>query len=199
MASSQLAIIQLALLIVGDELILSLADDSEARLAGQQGYESAIKNALARGPWNFANKKVQLSQLATVPLNEWQYYYQLPTDCCRVSRVWPDSLYDIYGDKIASNQTELAIDYNGRNAGGPPETPEGLEAIMPPHFERYAAHELLTLIGSAITNSDEKVAKFEQWRESAFNVASTIDAQQRPNKQFRHAPFVDARRRSGRL
>lgn len=186
MASSQLGIINLALMLMGDAPISSMAEQKLAREAGERAYESAIRMALARGPWRFADVKVQLSQLVTAPLNEWAYAYQIPADCCRLNRVYPDTAYEIYGDRIYSNQSTLACDYEARSTN--------LEAIMPPHFERYAAHELLTLIVTVITSDDDKQKNAETWRVRALGEALSIDAQQRPNQVFRRSPFIDVRR-----
>lgn len=173
-------------MLMGDAPIASMSEQKLAREAGERGYENAIRMALARGPWRFADTKIQLSRLVATPLNEWAYAYQLPADCCRVNRVYPDTAYEIYGDRIYSNQAALACDYEARSVG--------LEDIMPPHFERYAAHELLPLIVTVITSDDDKQRKAEDWRVRALGEALSIDAQQRPNQVFRRSPFIDVRR-----
>lgn len=188
MASSQLAICNLALALIGDKRLASMTDVRLARITAEDQYEGAIRTALSRHSWRFADVKVTLSQLVTAPLNEFSYAYQIPADCCRVNRVYPDSNYEIYGDQIFSNQSALAMDYERRRPN-----PE-LEAIMPPHFERYAAHELVPLIVVVLTSDDAKQKLAEQYRVQALGECTSIDAQQRPNRTFRHSPFIDARR-----
>lgn len=193
MASSELAIINVALGLLGDKALQSMADQRLARETGERYYESALGLALSRGPWRFADTKATLSRLVTPPLNEWQYAYQMPVACCRINRVFPDGPYEIYGDQIYSNQPELACDYNWRRVA------PDLEAIMPPHFEKYAAHELLPYIVVVLTSDDAKAKAAEDYRIRALGEALSIDAQQRPNRVFRHAPFVDARRAQRRF
>jgi hypothetical protein len=188
MASSQLAIINLACLLIGETPLVAMTQQSRTREVGEAAYENAIRSALSRGPWRFADTKVTLSRLAEAPLNERAYAYQIPADCCRVNRVYPDGPYEIYGDQIHSNSTSLAMDYERRRPN-----PE-LEAIMPPHFERYAAHELAPFMVAGITGDEARVEKFEQWRARALGEALSIDAQQRPNQLMRHSPFIDVRR-----
>lgn len=186
MASSQLAIINLACLLIGETPLVSMAEQKRSREVGEAAYENALRSALARGSWRFADTKVTLSQLVAAPLNEWRYAYQLPGDCCRVNRVYPDGSYEIYGDQIYSNATALAMDYERRSAN--------LEDIMPAHFERYAAHELAPFMVAGITGEGARVKDLEQWRIRALGESLSIDAQQRPNRLFRHSPFIDVRR-----
>lgn len=356
MASSKLAISNLALTLLGDKPLSSLTEVSLKSEVCAANYENALRTALARGPWSFAIRKITLELLVTVPLNEWQYAYKLPPSVCRVVRVYPDSPYDIYGDSIYSNHSSLSVDvvdrlgygdlsFSSTNSGtwaaggaysatpfavnspvnqvgcadwvsipvpayagypvaaatlamtstvlsnggspyliefqnadtanvitgtdvttwssvtssiavGKPSaigvvstnvlasistvfrrigwvsgnriavrlTPNlaaaaeytvfndtlgatltlnifqgetlGVELYIPPHFERYVAHELLTLIANPLSGDEAAVKNAENWRQQYLGQALAIDAQQRPNKIFRSSAFIDVRRGS---
>lgn len=189
MASSQLEIINGAALLIGETKLTGLTDQRLLAETGNLTYEATLKKCLGNNPWRFAMKKVALSQLVTGPINEWKYAYQLPGDLCRLERVYPDGLYDIYGDQVYSNSSSLDCDYVARN---------GAEDVMPPHFADLMMHEVAVKIVAIITNSDTAAQKLEQWRILAYNRAVATDAQQRPNQAFRSNPFSDVRRRGTR-
>lgn len=186
MASSQLAIVNLALELLGDTPLSSLTANRLAAEVATRTYDTALDTALQRGYWRWATTKEALSLLVTAPLNEWTYAYQIPATCRRLVRVYPDSSYEIYGDQVYSNTSDLAADFVARTA-----TTEG---IMPAYFAWYAAHELAVFMAPPLTGSREIQRDAETKRMAALPQALAIDAQQRPNQQFRHSPFVDARR-----
>lgn len=185
MASSKLAIINLALDIIGDTPLQSLTDDRLAQEVANRCYDVAIGTALSRAPWRFATVKRDLSRLVDTPLNEWSHAYQVPAECRRLERVYPDQPYEIYGDKLYCNGSALSADFVA--------CLPGIEGLMPDHFALYAAHELAVLICSPLTGSDDKMQKAEGQRVSALGASMAVDAQQRPNRIFRHSPFLAAR------
>lgn len=186
MASSKLAIINRALAVLGDEPLVSLSENRLACQVGVENYDTALNSALARGPWRFATVKGELSKIPSAPLNEWAHQYQMPTDCLRLERLYPDQPYEIYRDRILTNSSVAAADYVVRDAQ--------TEALIPPHFELYLGFELAVLIAPALTGSAATQQNAEIARRSNLAVSLTIDSQQRPNRRFVSSPFVTARR-----
>ena len=69
-----------ALNLLGESEISSFSDGSEIAGVCDKLYPGTKNTMLAMYPWSFATKKVQLAQLSSTPINEWQYEYQLPSD-----------------------------------------------------------------------------------------------------------------------
>lgn len=84
MANSEVQICNEAIAHIGGRRILALTDASaEARLC--QTFYATERDALLRSHrWNFAKERKVLAQLNTAPAFNWDYAYQLPTDCLRV-------------------------------------------------------------------------------------------------------------------
>jgi hypothetical protein len=87
MATSVIEICNNALLDIGEEAIVSLADNTKAaRLCNQRW--PAVRDAVLRAhPWNCATAQAELAASSEGPA--WQYAnrYPLPTDCLRVLAV----------------------------------------------------------------------------------------------------------------
>jgi len=73
---------------------------------------------LACHPWNFATKRAALALLSETPVWQWDYYYQLPTDCIRVVQLdeWEDeSLWEVEAEgRLATNESTAYITYIAR-------------------------------------------------------------------------------------
>jgi hypothetical protein len=88
LATAEVDIVNSALIKLGDETISSLSDSNKrARLANEQ-YDKCRREVLSAHPWNFALKRVQLSQNATAPAFGFTYRYDVPADNLRIWRVW---------------------------------------------------------------------------------------------------------------
>lgn len=76
--------------------------------------------ALAAHQWSFARKRVELA-LVTNDSTEWDYKYQVPSDCLRAWQVLSgddadapergSALFDKFGDKLFTNQDEAVLIY----------------------------------------------------------------------------------------
>lgn len=187
MASSQLEIVNGAAALIGELKLTGLADVRLLADTGVLVYEPTLKKTLGNHPWRFAMKKVALSQLVTGPINEWKYAYQIPGDCCRFERVYPDSDFDIYGTQVYSNMSVLSCDYVARN---------GVEAAMSPMFADLMMHEVAVRICQTITGSTTDMNALEGLRTRVFNRTAAADSQGRTNQPFRSNPFIEVRNRN---
>ena len=100
-----------ALLLIGHGTISSFTEGGAGALVASNLYQSSYENLLSLHRWRFASGKVTLSRLTATPINDFKYAYQLPADYMVANRVIPQSDYEIFGDKIYSNQQSLALDY----------------------------------------------------------------------------------------
>lgn len=84
MATDAVQLCNLALLRVGvKDFIESLTEDTVQGQACNVAYALCLDTALASAPWPFATKRATLSLLTDVARTDWDYCYQVPTDCLR--------------------------------------------------------------------------------------------------------------------
>jgi hypothetical protein len=115
MTASIISICNSALSKLGAERISSLSEQNKrARLCNEQ-YEKVRDDVLRAHNWNFAIKRVALAVLSTTPVYEYEYEYNLPSDCLKVIEVYPDVPFAIEGRKLLSNSNAIKIKYIYKN------------------------------------------------------------------------------------
>lgn len=111
--ASRVSISNLALTILGADRITSLEDDAENARRLLAIYDDVLKDVLRAHPWNFAIMRAQLARLATTPLFEYDYEYQLPGNCLRVLSVSDGTNvvtdFKIEGRKLLCDGTTIMI------------------------------------------------------------------------------------------
>ena len=103
MATSVIEICNNALLDLGEDVIMSLGDDSKA--AGLCNHRwPAVRDAVLRAhPWNCAMAQAELAAGTAAPLWKWECKYALPTDFLRVIQVVGRDGEDIEDWEIQGN------------------------------------------------------------------------------------------------
>ncbi len=103
MATSVIEICNNALLDLGEDVIMSLTDDSKA--AGLCHHRwPAVRDAVLRAhPWNCAMGQAELAAKTLSPLWKWEYEYALPADFLRVIQVVGRDNRDISSWEIQGN------------------------------------------------------------------------------------------------
>jgi hypothetical protein len=101
-----------ALALLGANTITDFTDNTqEARLI-DQFYYSAIKDTLRDYDWAFAAKRSsELAELDDEPEFGFSYQYQLPSDCLRVIGMSLDADFEIEGEALLTDETEVRIKY----------------------------------------------------------------------------------------
>ncbi len=181
--SSQIDIVNAALLELGEQPLTSLDDDAEAAVVASTIYDQVKQDLLSKAPWRFAMKKADLSLDTATPLNEWASQFTAPTDLVRLVRVYPDQAYDVYGGKVYASSTELAADY----------VAEVDESLFPPYFTRLLVLELAARMSKSISGSESAKETLTRERQYQFAAALSADAQQQPNRPIRSRPYLDVR------
>lgn len=114
MASSAVDICNSALIKVGADRIISLTEDNQrARLCNEQ-YSKLRDDLLRAHPWNFAIKRVELAQSSTAPAFDYDYAFDIPSDCLRVlgTDLTSDDDFKIEaGRRIVCNSSALSLKY----------------------------------------------------------------------------------------
>lgn len=180
---TKIKIISDALILLGEKPLSSLSEDRWGATAGSNLFERIFENELQSNRWRFAMKKELLAQLVDVPLNEWQYAYQVPTDCLLPIGVYPRQQYEIYASHIYSNASSIELDYMFK-----PDV-----TAVPRYFAQLVTYAMARDMAISITESSSKEqifsAKYAEQRLKAMHA----DAQGRPNKPFNDNPFTDVR------
>ena len=161
-----------ALLLIGEETISSFTDDSTAALIAANLYELTYESLLTLHPWRFASTKSTLSRLTALPVNEWTYAYQLPTDFLVAQHIDDaNASYQIYGDKLFTNNTSVVLDYTFK--------PD--ESFLPAYFAELLEYRLAAVFAIPITESTTKGDYYSTLGERQLAKAKTIDSQMTPS------------------
>lgn len=132
--ASQLQIVNLALIRLGEGRITSLSDNAQASEMVTDIWEQVRDDELRRRAWRFATVRASLAADVATPEWGFSYQYTLPGDCVRVlqiSEYYPGvelsdyrngdtAEYRVEGDKILSRSSgELKIKYttNAKDIG----------------------------------------------------------------------------------
>lgn len=181
--SSKIKIISDALILCGEKPLNSLSDDRYGATVGANLFEVVYEEELQSNRWRFACTKTSLSRLLAVPLNEWQYAYQLPSDMLLPIGVFPKQLYEIYSDHLYTDATAINLDYMFK-----PEI-----TALPAYFRILLtyrmAKEMIKPITESDTSLDRRLREYTMQRSRAM----FADAQGRPNRPMLDSPFTDVR------
>lgn len=171
MALSETAICNSALSKLGAERILSLdANNDRARLLKEQ-YPIIRDEMLFGHPWNFAIKTQELALLTTTPAMDFDYEYQLPSDCLRV--IGTDCIgaspWKVQGRKILCNYATLIIRYITNDQAY-------LEA--PPAFTEALSAKIAAEISYSIVQNASLKETLMRDAEFKLRMARSFDAQE---------------------
>jgi len=115
MAISDTAIQNRALTLLSADPIQVANETSEQARKVRALYETTRDAMLSEHNWNFAMKERLLSLLSDEPIkDDWDYEYQLPTDCLRVVSLEGDYEFAIYSNKLYTNTDDARILYVSR-------------------------------------------------------------------------------------
>jgi hypothetical protein len=181
--NTKIGILSKALILCGEKPLESLSDNRYGATVGSNLFELLYENEIQSNPWRFATKKASLSQLNVTPVNQYQYVFQIPTDCLIPSHVYPRADYEIYGDRIYTNQSAVDLDYRFK-----PDV-----ADIPAYFAMLMVYACAKDMIKPITESDQAMQLMERKYNRQRSVAMYADAQGRPAVPVQDNPFVDIR------
>lgn len=177
--AQKIEIISNAMILIGANPISDLSEGTEGLVAASL-YENSYRGLLASHSWRFATKKRQLSRLTDAPLNEWAYQYQLPSDMITVVKVQDSTDYEIYGDKIYSDQPELYIDYRYRVD----------ETLLPDYYTLTLQFLLAAQFAIPITDNSQRAQVYQGLYEDQLRRAKGIDSSARPQDAIVDSPLT---------
>lgn len=171
MAASKIEICNTALLYLGQQPIRSFNDTGERAQVVAQVYDFCRRQLLSGHPWNFATKRIKLSQLTADPVFGFTYKYPLPADYLRVLRV-KDSENDTYviqDNHILTNKEECLILYI---------FDQQLSGKFSPQFDEALALNIACKASFKFNQSTTQIQLFNQMFEQAIALARSFDGQE---------------------
>lgn len=183
MSVSDVSMSSNALLLIGHSQINSFEDAGAGAKVAAALYTNTYEDLLSQHRWRFAVGKAQLNQLTATPLNEFRYAYQLPADLLQLIRTYPSSDYEIFQDKLYSNNNTVEIDYTFK--------PD--ESKLPTYFVTLMEYALAMKFAVPITEKESKADVFRKMFNDQLRRAKFIDSQGRPSDEVVDSPLVDAR------
>jgi len=173
-------IISNAMVLIGANAISSLTEGTEG-VIGDALYETSYKGLIASHSWRFATKKVRLARLADAPLNGYKYQYQLPSDIVTVVKEQEYCDYEIYGDKLYSDSSDVSIDYRYRVD----------ETLLPAYYVLTLQFLLAAQFAIPVTDNSQRALVYETLYEKQLKRAKFTDSTSRPQDAIVHSPLTD--------
>jgi len=171
---------------LGAQPISSFTEGSDAAQACDRLYPDLRDSLLSRYPWSWSYQKTQLARLATAPISEWDYAYQLPGDMLSGVRALFNTAdtfgmplrygWEIYGDQVYTNEETVYIDYQSSVN----------ESKMPYYFVHLLRHAMAGELGMVIT---DQISKADYFRSLAFGTPGENGR----GGLFREAMNIDSR------
>ena len=170
MALSQINIYNQAFFALGLSRATSTTEDSKAVRAANEMYEICRDELLSAHTWNFATKRIQLTQSTTTPAFGYAYQYALPSDFLRLVRLSDKSItYRIEGTYLLTDAGSVSIQYIAQVTD---------PTKFSPLFAAALGLALADKIATQLTQSDAIVGQVAQKADIAFRKAKKVDALQ---------------------
>jgi hypothetical protein len=189
MALNDIALASRALIRIGAAPITSFDDGTaESEIAG--ALFAPVRDALLSAyGWSFATGQVELSRLATDPVADYQYAYQLPMDFLRALSAGTSARgrgirYRIARGALHTNCASVILTYIFR--------PE--EEEFPPYFDAALIARMSAELTIPVTESTSRAETAFKLAEMEYERARQIDAQQDSPNRLESFPLVEVRK-----
>ena len=180
--TSSISLASNALLLLGHGTIASFEEGTAGATIAANLYETSYLSLLTNHRWRFAVKKAQLARLVETPLNEYNYAFQLPSDCIYLIKT-TSCHYQIYGSKLYTNDAAVEVDYTYRVG----------EDNLPPYFSKMFEFFLASQFALSLTGDMEKGNYFSRMYLNELKRAKFADSTQHPQESFIANPYVTVR------
>lgn len=189
MSVSKVSICNRALtLIKANNTITAIDEDStEAKLCNTL-FDEALDSLLESNQWNFATYRLECAQIATDPLFDYEYAFQLPTDpyCLKVLKVVNGDVYEITDYEIeertiVTNEDSVFVKYIGQVTDY-----TKLSALFRTALAYYLAAELAEPLTGSTQLSNQMAAKFNYY----YKKAKASDGKQGKQHKERDIKFT---------
>lgn len=184
--ATQIDLISNALLLIGDDVLNSLTEQSYRARVAVNLYQNIVEKELSKFRWGFARTKAVVSQVVTtLPDDEYRFVWQLPSDLITLIKIRPNSYdFKVYGSQVYTNVSNLeSVDYIANVD----------ESTWPPHFAKMIEYALAKDYALPIRDSAASKQAMEIGYVDAARDARFMDSQQHPQTSLRSQPFISVR------
>lgn len=190
--SSKTDVMNSALRKLGAENILSFEDDNPRARLLSSSYDIKLVELLGEHPWNKAIDYVELAAIsggAEDANYEYDYMFQLPTDCIRVLGTseggYGGEWEEISGNRLVADSSTINIKYI--------KLVEDVTALGV-KFCEVLAWMIAEDCAYAITQSTAQADRLERGKDKALRGARSFDAQVGSVKQVEASEWLNSRR-----
>jgi hypothetical protein len=153
----------------------------------QRNFDANFKNCLRKAPWPFALKRTTLSASSTAPVNEFAYQYNLPADCQKVVKIWPESgIYRKEGTALLTDESAVTIRYVSDECLQDP-------SHVDPDFAEWVALCLAYRVSWKISNSVDLRKELATAAQVAFSQAASIFSQEDTEEDISDSVWITDR------
>lgn len=189
-ADTSLKVCQRALILMGDEPIISFTDGSASADVANAMYEDIARACLVNSRWRFATKQYELVRSPTAPTGRFDAAYLIPSDSLMVNAVTVNDypiVYDIYENAIlcdASTTDTLVLDYVYRVD----------EASWPSYFTLAVEYTMASVFATSIARDSGLSQILERKAQYQMMLARRLDSQQQTTRKLNTSRFIAQRR-----
>lgn len=184
MAYTRLEIINLVLNVLGKKSVNDISQAGEFADSIDRVFDLLLPAILDKDDWRFATKVQQLDVLIDTPLPpQWKFILQLPTDYISAVCTYPAVEFDIYEDKLYSNNDDLKLEYRFL-----------VPLIrLPNWFTRYFVYEMAEELSLAVANKPEYGQWFSKKKAEAYERALAANMRSVPTRSMMNFKIDSAR------
>lgn len=189
--ATKLGVINQALVELGDDPITSLETDDGAGAEVARVIYDRVVNAMFTPDaykFRFATKQFKLNQISGEPMDAdnggFKYAYALPSDYLSLVYLQTSQDYQIYGQELRCNDTNLIMDYIARVD----------EGLWPATFEEMVIFKLAAEMAKPVTDDSSLKQEMIMAYQEAKRTAKQLDSKNVPNKPFSSSPLLQAHR-----
>lgn len=184
--TSKVSIINAASLLLGHNEVNSIGNQSPEEVKRMSAlYDAYYPFLLSRHFWRFALNQTELSQVADAPEVEgYMYAYQLPQNYLTIYKISPIEKYEIYADKLYSNNSlGIKLYYVG--------TVE--EDRLPQYYVEYLIEKMAEIFAMPLTQKPELVQLWGNSSLKKLNRAIALDVQSQPSLILQSNPIAQSK------
>jgi hypothetical protein len=185
MATSNVQIVNNALVRIGGSSIISLDENSEAARAANLIYEQTRDAVLRDHLWNFAMSRSSLAANAVAPAFGYVYSYALPTNCLRVIQLEEKSMvFKIEGRNLLTDESPARIIYVSQVTD-----PNQFDAM----FTEALSARLAAELAIAVSESNSLYQNMMEVYRMKITDARSIDGQESGEPEIVSDTWLDSR------
>lgn len=185
MSTSNVQIVNNALVRIGGSSIISLDENSEAARAANLIYEQTRDAVLRDHLWNFAMSRSSLAANAVAPAFGYVYSYALPTNCLRVIQLEEKSMvFKIEGRNLLTDESPARIIYVSRVTD-----PNQFDAM----FTEALSARLAAELAIAVSESNSLYQNMMEVYRMKITDARSIDGQESGEPEIVSDTWLDSR------